>query len=1045
MLASLCRSGVLVALCTLLAACSNDTGTAASTGAIPYGSGDSASSGAIDAGSSSSGGATTDNCTPGERSCASLTEQKTCGAESRWTVTACAAQQACEDGACAAVVCTGGQLGCDGDKIVTCNARGTKATSTDVCVGDTECAGGQCIAKKCTTGEAKCVGNSLVSCNDQGVWDKTVCISTATCALDKSGNAKCQAHICTPGAATCDGGKAMQCAQDGLAATQLDDCATAGKDGKTRQCLGGQCVIKECDAGATVCDGDGVATCKGDMTGWDKAACKTGETCVAGACAKVLCAKGEVFCDALDVKSCSADGTVATTTLSCNGNLQDCKSGACVDKAIVCGDGFCDEGESLENCGKDCKEQVLVAPDFDHLPAKGQTQKPHAPRNLGKPAPHASYAGSTLGLGGKLLYAVDTDNNAVVLIDRETLVVQHTIKVGKRPEQLVVGPAGNTWISVRGDDSIVRLPAGKTAMADALKWQIGFEPIGVALMPDAKVLLVALHGESAVIALDATTGSEIGRAKVAQVPRSIAIGPKGKAIVTHGTGQVSVIDAQKMASGNALKPVLISGTFAGLRVANAAKVCRSQVEMKARNPSRALGAAIQPESGMMLVPHVLSATGSAQDVLAAAGVKPKVKPPPKPVTVCSSSGYGSTCKVIAPPPGPPPCISAPVRPYEITVSRFTPDMAFADNASSALPVKDSQSGRNFLARFDQPMGIVHHPTATMAFVPAMGTNNVMVINTDAPDPMQWPIADIAVGLAPRAIVISADGKTAYTQNAAAFTISKIDLAPLLLAVDPLAKSGQATKEMEPLFMQHASQKAYGTDPLDDVAALGRRVFHNSLNSRLNASNRFACATCHLDGTEDKQVWFIAEGPRQTPALAGRLPDTAPFNWMGSKFTLQDNIRSTTTRMGGTGLMQAELDALAKFIEFGLQPPRNPNKLATGLTAEQAEGKKLFFDPVVGCDSCHTGKGLTDGAQHDVGTATAVEVQVQKIFAGEDKPQAVVFNTPSLRDVFYTAPYLHDGSAATIKDALKKTATTMGKTSQLTDKQLDALVAYLKTL
>jgi cytochrome c peroxidase len=128
------------------------------------------------------------------------------------------------------------------------------------------------------------------------------------------------------------------------------------------------------------------------------------------------------------------------------------------------------------------------------------------------------------------------------------------------------------------------------------------------------------------------------------------------------------------------------------------------------------------------------------------------------------------------------------------------------------------------------------------------------------------------------------------------------------------------------------------------------------------------------------------------------------------------------------------------------PPRNPNiQKGGGLTALQQAGKKIYDDPIVGCNSCHSGPGLTDGAQHDVGTATPVEVQVQKIFAGADKPQKVLYNTPSLRGLFYTAPYLHDGSAATLKAALKKTATTMGKTSHLTDKQLDALVAYLKTM
>jgi len=56
-----------------------------------------------------------------------------------------------------------------------------------------------------------------------------------------------------------------------------------------------------------------------------------------------------------------------------------------------------------------------------------------------------------------------------------------------------------------------------------------------------------------------------------------------------------------------------------------------------------------------------------------------------------------------------------------------------------------------------------------------------------------------------------------------------------------------------------------------------------------------------------------------------------------------------------------------------------------------------------------------------------------------------FNTPSLRDLFATAPYFHNGSAETVMDVLDQTATTMGHTANLTLEQKEALVAYLLTL
>ncbi len=51
----------------------------------------------------------------------------------------------------------------------------------------------------------------------------------------------------------------------------------------------------------------------------------------------------------------------------------------------------------------------------------------------------------------------------------------------------------------------------------------------------------------------------------------------------------------------------------------------------------------------------------------------------------------------------------------------------------------------------------------------------------------------------------------------------------------------------------------------------------------------------------------------------------------------------------------------------------------------------------------------------------------------------------MRDLFATAPYLHDGTAKSLYDVLDKTGKTMGKTSQLSGQQKDDLIQYLLTL
>ena len=995
-------------------------------------------------------------CTPGQRTCGSLAGLKTCGADSRWQMAACGTDQLCDDGACSDVICKPGAMGCDGLAITRCSARGTRWVAVDACAGKTTCAGGQCIEQTCTVGEAKCVGNALVACVETNEWHKIVCAMDEICVdATATTQAGCVAQICPAGKTVCEGDRVFSCGADGMTKTLADDCEKAGADGQARACLGGACVPKVCPALTKTCDGDAVATCKPDHSGWQKTPCAAGETCFNGACTTKHCAPSETFCDALTVMKCDASGTKKTLVKTCNGNLQECKQGGCVDLAIVCGDGFCDEGESFDNCAKDCKTKSVLAPDFDKIDPKSPLALPRTPRMLTKSAPHASYTSSTMAFGGKWLYVVDRDNGALVLMDRTKLGASHTLKVGGRPENVLVAKDGTVFITVRDDDAIVKLAANATSMTGAVKWQVGREPMGMAMAPGDKILLVALLGERAVIGIDVKTGTEVARQELHELPQSIAVGLDGKGVVTFGTGEVVIIDADDMAKGNALMPVMKKSKPkpTPMRPHNPVKVCRGKNHVKFRKPHRAMKAGMHPENGMMMIPHVLLNPGDAKDVLAAAGVKPKVKAPPKPkpivIRVCRRSGYGSTCsnKTIIPPgpKPPPPCHSVPVRPIEICITGLHPKMKKPMPTKGHFPIMDMQTGRSFLSRFDQPSDIAHHPTLSLAFVTAMGTNNVMVVNTAAPDPMQWPLADIAVGTGPKSIVIAPNGLKAYVHNATAFTVSEIDLTPLTKLVDPL-KPTAAMKPMKPLFMQHAKQVEFGKDPLPETAALGRVVFHNALNSRLSASNRFACATCHEDGREDKNVWFVSEGPRQTPALAGRLKDSAPFNWMGTKFTLDGNIMATTHRMGGTGLMPHEIKALTAFVRDGLVPPRNPNVPKSGLTPQQLEGKKIFNDPKVACATCHAGSATTDGAQHDVGTATPVELQVQKIFAGKgNKPEKVLFNTPTLRGLWYTAPYLHDGSAKTLKDALKQTAKTMGRTDHLTEKQLDALVAYLRTL
>jgi cytochrome c peroxidase len=97
-----------------------------------------------------------------------------------------------------------------------------------------------------------------------------------------------------------------------------------------------------------------------------------------------------------------------------------------------------------------------------------------------------------------------------------------------------------------------------------------------------------------------------------------------------------------------------------------------------------------------------------------------------------------------------------------------------------------------------------------------------------------------------------------------------------------------------------------------------------------------------------------------------------------------------------------------------------------------KGKKLFDQ--AGCIQCHVGKYLTDQTLYDVGTAD-----------GDDKGRP--FDTPTLHEIWRTAPYLYDGRAVTLREVftIYNTENRHGATKNLSNDDLEALILYINTL
>jgi hypothetical protein len=204
---------------------------------------------------------------------------------------------------------------------------------------------------------------------------------------------------------------------------------------------------------------------------------------------------------------------------------------------------------------------------------------------------------------------------------------------------------------------------------------------------------------------------------------------------------------------------------------------------------------------------------------------------------------------------------------------------------------------------------------------------------------------------------------------------------------------------------------------------GMVLFHTA-NEHISGFGAMSCGNCHLDGRADGLSWMIGKGELQTPVLGGRIAGTAPYKWDGKAKDLPHSLKATVTRLGGDGLSKRDLAALSAFVESmpSVRPPtREP--------AAVARGRALFESAELGCASCHEGTAYTDRDQHAFGSKAELD-------------------TPGLAALAASAPYFHDGTAATLEEVVRDRGAVHGMADEakaLTPSQVADLVAFLESL
>jgi YVTN family beta-propeller protein len=233
-----------------------------------------------------------------------------------------------------------------------------------------------------------------------------------------------------------------------------------------------------------------------------------------------------------------------------------------------------------------------------------------------------------------------------------------------------------------------------------------------------------------------------------------------------------------------------------------------------------------------------------------------------------------------------------------------------------------------------------------------------------------------------------------------------------------------------------------------VARRGRRLFNNSSHT---FQNQYCCYTCHPDMHEDGLVYNMSGkdmGRNVTNTMTLRdISETAPFKWSGTNLTVykQDGMRFSTFLTRTESFSYKDLDALTAYILTGIKNPPNLLYNPDGkLTESQSRGKKIFertkdnngneIPEANRCITCHTPPYYTNRKMSYVQTLAAID-------------DSILFDTPHLNDIYSSAPYLHDGRAATLEEIWTKYGKNdkHGVINDMTKIQLNDLIEYLKSL
>jgi len=284
--------------------------------------------------------------------------------------------------------------------------------------------------------------------------------------------------------------------------------------------------------------------------------------------------------------------------------------------------------------------------------------------------------------------------------------------------------------------------------------------------------------------------------------------------------------------------------------------------------------------------------------------------------------------------------------------------------------------------------------------------------------------------------------------------------------------------------------------------LGRWLFYDK---RLSGDGNIACASCHRPEYAFSEPTPVSagirsqKGTRKAPTFINQAVTLYPhFFWDGRAGSLEDQALgpiANPIEMGNTHeAMISTLSRIAGYAPYFDEAFGSPaitkervahaiadyertrmsgnspwdrwryNRDENAVSSQVKQGHELFFGKAR-CNQCHLGDNFTESSFHNIGIGwdpktktfadegrwVVTKGTTDESFGESDRGR---FKTPTLREVTKHAPYMHDGSIATLREVVEYYNRGGNKNPYLDPKiqpldlrpeEMDALVAFMQAL